>query len=239
MMKSTAIILSGGRGSRMKSAIPKQYIKLLGYPVLHYTIEAFELSKVDEIVLVTGAGDEKFCREQIVCPGNFSKVTKLVCGGKERYHSVYQGLLACEDTDVVLVHDGARCCVTPQLIDRMLERLQEVDACVAAVPVKDTIKAADENGIVTATPKRSTLWSVQTPQGFRYEKLRTANERLFAAIRGGVSGEELGITDDSMIMERFSDIPVHILEGEYTNIKITTPEDLQTAEHTLKSRLRT
>lgn len=236
MMRSTAIILSGGRGSRMHSDVPKQYLQIGGHTLLHYTIKAFEASMVDEIVLVTGAGDEEYCRKEIVEAGDFRKVRAVVSGGKERYHSVYQGLLACENTELVLIHDGARCCVTPQLIDRMLKRLQHVEACIAAVPVKDTIKMADENGIVTGTPKRSNLWSVQTPQGFRYEKLRAANERLFAAIREGVSEEELAITDDSMIVERFSDVPVHILEGEYTNIKVTTPEDLRTVEQILRGR---
>lgn len=217
----------------MHSDVPKQYLKIGGNTLLHYTIAAFEESDVDEVVLVTGAGDEEYCKKEIVEAGGFRKVRAIVPGGKERYHSVYQGLLACENTELVLIHDGARCCVTPQLIDRMLKRLQHVEACIAAVPVKDTVKTADENGIVTETPKRSNLWSVQTPQGFWYEKLRAANEKMFAAVRQGMPEEALAITDDSMIMERFSDVPVHILEGEYTNIKVTTPEDLHTVEHIL------
>lgn len=220
----------------MKSDIPKQYIEVLGHPLLHYTIEAFEKSAVDEIVLVTGMGDEEFCREQIVKPGGFLKVAEIVHGGKERYHSVYQGLLACKDTDVVLVHDGARCLVTPKLIDRMLSKICGQRACIAAVPVKDTIKLAGEDGCVRGTPKRSDLWSVQTPQGFYYKDLMAANERMLAEIHRGTEEEALGITDDSMIMERFSEVPVHILEGEYTNIKVTTPEDLQTVEQVLKKR---
>lgn len=220
----------------MNSDIPKQYMEVLGRPLLYYTIEAFEKSAVDEIILVTGAGDEAYCREQIVEPAGFVKVGAVVHGGRERYHSVYQGLLACTDTDVVLVHDGARCLVSPMLIDRMLSEIGARHACIAAVPVKDTIKLADENGCVRETPRRSDLWSVQTPQGFYYHELMAANERMFDALRAGMAEEALGITDDSMIMERFSDIPVHILEGEYTNIKVTTPEDLQTVEHVLKER---
>lgn len=235
-MKSTAIILAGGRGSRMKSDIPKQYIEVLGHPLLHYTIEAFENSDVDEIVLVTGVGDEEYCREQIVKPAGFLKVAQIVHGGKERYNSVYQGLLACADADVVLVHDGARCLVSPGLIDRMLSRICELRACIAAVPVKDTIKLVAPDGCVRETPKRSDLWSIQTPQGFYYKDLRAANERMLSALRAGVTEETLGITDDSMIMERFSEVPVHVLEGEYTNIKVTTPEDLQTVEHALRER---
>jgi 2-C-methyl-D-erythritol 4-phosphate cytidylyltransferase len=232
-MKSTAIILAGGRGSRMNSDIPKQYIQVLGRPLLSYTVEAFEKSDIDEIVLATGAGDEEYCREKIVKPGGFTKVSRIVHGGKERYDSVYQGLLACEETDIVLVHDGARCLVTPELINALLVEVYAHRACIAAVPVKDTIKLADADGCVRETPRRSDLWSVQTPQGFFYNDLLAANARMYEEMHRGA---QLGITDDSMIMERFSAVPVHILEGDYTNIKVTTPEDLQLVEQLLRSR---
>ncbi len=236
-MKSTGIILAGGRGSRMKSDIPKQYIEVLGRPLLYYTILAFERSNVDELILVTGAGDEDYCLKEIVEPAGFKKIKKIVPGGWERFDSVYQGLLACEDAKLVLIHDGARCLVTPGLINRMLEQLPALRACIAAVPVKDTIKIAGADGCVKETPERSSLFCVQTPQGFFYRDLREAHERMYKALAQG-SPLGRGITDDSMIMERFFDVPVHITQGEYSNIKVTTPEDLRTVEVFLKENRR-
>lgn len=108
MAKYTAIVLSAGKGSRMGSSVHKQYLLLCGRPVIYYTLKAFEESQVDEIVLVTGEGEEEYCRKEIVEKYKLHKVTKIVKGGKERYHSVFQGLSACEHTDYVLIHDGAR-----------------------------------------------------------------------------------------------------------------------------------
>ncbi len=234
-MKSTGIILAGGRGSRMNSDIPKQYINVCGRPLLSYTIEAFEMSMIDEIILVAGEGDEEYCRTQIVEKGSFLKVSAIVTGGGERYDSVYNGLCACKDTDLVLIHDGARCLVSPELINKMLKELGRRRVCIAAVPVKDTVKIVGEDGRVKETPNRNFLWSVQTPQGFYYEDLITANERMYKAMD---EGNELcdWVTDDAMIMERFSDTPVYIMEGDYSNIKVTTPDDLKTVELILNER---
>ena len=226
-MKTTAIVLAGGRGSRMNSDIPKQYMKIGDYTLLHYTLTSFEQSHVDDIVVVCGAGDEEYVKRTIVLPGEITKVSVIVSGGKERYNSVYNGLKACRDTDKVLVHDGARCMVSPWLIDKIIAKLNHVNAVIAAVPVKDTIKCVDASGFVTATPKRSELMAVQTPQGFKYDKLLAANEKMFELIASGADEAELAITDDACIMERFSDEKVYVIAGSDSNIKVTTPEDLE------------
>jgi len=227
MMKTTAIVLAGGRGSRMNSDIPKQYMKIGDYTLLHYTLRAFEESHVDDIVVVCGAGDEDYVKRSIVLPGEFSKVSVIVSGGRERYNSVYNGLLACRGTDKVLVHDGARCLVSPWLIDKIIAKLNHVNAVIAAVPVKDTIKQVDASGRVVATPVRSSLVSVQTPQGFKYSKLLEANRKMFKLIEEGADEAQLAITDDAMIMEKFSDEEVYVIAGSDSNIKVTTPADLE------------
>ena len=166
MAKYTAIVLSAGKGSRMGSSVHKQYLLLCGRPVIYYTLKAFEESSVDEIVLVTGEGEEEYCRKEIVEKYKLHKVTKIVKGGKERYHSVFQGLSACEHTDYVLIHDGARPFIEQEVIRHTMDEVQKKHACIAAVPVKDTIKKVDENGKVEDTPPRKSLYTVQTPQAF-------------------------------------------------------------------------
>ena len=140
MAKYTAIVLSAGKGSRMGSSVHKQYLLLCGRPVIYYTLKAFEESPVDEIVLVTGEGEEEYCQKEIVEKYKLHKVTKIVKGGKERYHSVFQGLSACEHTDYVLIHDGARPFIGQEVIRHIMDEVQKKHACIAAVPVKDTIK---------------------------------------------------------------------------------------------------
>lgn len=223
MAKYTAIVLAAGKGSRMGSTVHKQYLMLAGRPVIYYALKAFADSPVDEIVLVTGEGEEEFCRKEVVERYGLQKITHITAGGRERYHSVYCGLQCCENSDYVLIHDGARPCVSREIISRSMEMVTRTGACIAAVPVKDTIKTADEDGVVQATPDRSSLWSVQTPQTFAYPLIRSAYDRMLAE-----GAEE--ITDDAMAVERYSKVQVHILEGSYRNLKITTPEDLQMAE---------
>lgn len=223
MAKYTAIVLAAGKGSRMGSVVHKQYLMLAGRPVIYYALKAFSDSPVDEIVLVTGEGEEEFCRKEVVERYGLRKITHITAGGSERYHSVYCGLQCCEDSDYVLIHDGARPCVSREIISRSMEMVTTTGACIAAVPVKDTIKKADADGVVQATPDRSSLWSVQTPQAFAYPLIRSAYDRMLSE-----GAEE--ITDDAMVVERYGKKQVHILEGSYRNLKITTPEDLQMAE---------
>ena len=166
--KICAVVLSAGRGRRMESAIQKQYMCLNGKPMIVHTLAAFERSCVDEIILVAGAGEEEYCRKEIVEAEGFQKVKAVVTGGKERYDSVFAGLKAASGCDYVLIHDGARPCVTGEIIKRAADGAEQYGACVVGMPVKDTIKVADEQEYASHTPDRSRLWMVQTPQAFSY-----------------------------------------------------------------------
>ncbi len=234
-MRTTAIVLAAGKGSRMHSETPKQYMELLGKPLIYYSLRTFEDSFVDEIVLVVSPGDEDYCKEQIVHGFGFKKIIAIVPGGKERYHSVYRGLgAASADTDYVFIHDGARPCLSREILKRNLETVCRHDSAVTAMPVKDTIKITDAEGFVQQTPDRSRTWMIQTPQTFSFPMIKSFYEKM---IRMEEKGEmpEIPITDDAMVMETFSDKKVKLVEGAYTNIKVTTPEDLEIAQKFLQS----
>lgn len=234
MSRCAAIVLSAGVGSRMKSDIPKQYLMLGERPVIYYCLKAFEESSVDTIVLVTGAGDEEYCRTQIVQRYGLTKVQHIVAGGKERYDSVYEGLCALKEdaVDYVLIHDGARPVITQDIIARSIETVQKEKACVAGMPVKDTIKVADRSDYAISTPDRRTLWQVQTPQSFSYKCIMEAYRILQEKQR---SNEILpAITDDAMLVEQMTAMKIKLIQGSYENIKITTPEDLLVAKLFLK-----
>ena len=232
MEKIVAIVLSAGTGSRMKSDIPKQYLPLIEKPVIYYSLMAFQNSPVDEIILVSGANDIEYCRKEIVERYGLSKVTRIVAGGKERYDSVYEGLCAT-DAEYVLIHDGARPVLTSHLIDRMIQGVENTGACIAAMPVKDTIKLSDEHKQVASTPDRNHLWMVQTPQCFARTLLEESYEILKCKQKAGENVPD--ITDDAMIVEYATGKKITLVEGAYTNLKITTPEDLAVAEIFLKS----
>lgn len=227
-VKTSAVVLAAGQGKRMNSKIQKQYLLIKDKPVLYYALRAFQDSTVDEIILVTGADEVDYCKETFVKEYGFTKINAVVAGGRERYHSVCEGLKMAQG-EYVFIHDGARPFVTNDIIERAYQCVRREDACVAAVPVKDTIKLADENGYVQATPNRSLLWSIQTPQAFRTDLIRQAYRSLMeqeeAVLKKGIQ-----ITDDAMVVETFTEHPVKLIEGAYENIKITTPEDLKIAE---------
>lgn len=222
-MKTTAIVLAAGSGKRMNSKIHKQYLLLQGKPVLYYALKAFEDSQTDAVILVVGAGEADYCKKEIVERYGFRKVEAIVEGGKERYHSVYEGLKAAGETDYVLIHDGARPFVSQAVIERVTLAVRKYGACVAGMPVKDTVKIADEEAFARETPNRSTVWMVQTPQAFSYSLIYDAYTRM-------LENEDDTITDDAMVVERMTDCKVKLIEGSYQNIKITTPEDLKVAE---------
>ena len=217
--KYTAIVLAAGSGKRMNSKVHKQYLIIQDRPVLYYSLKAFEDSAVDEIVLVVGKGEEKFCRKEIVDKYGISKVKAIVEGGKERYHSVFEGLKQTSDADYVLIHDGARPFVNQDIIRRCMQEVQKYQACVVGMPVKDTIKIADEEGYAKQTPDRKNVWMIQTPQTFSYALIYEAYEEMLKT-------EETAITDDAMVLERIKGKKSKLIEGSYRNIKITTPEDL-------------
>lgn len=225
MDKYVAIILSAGRGKRMGSDIPKQYMEIKGKPILYYSIKAFEDSPVDSIIIVTGSSDINYVRDEIVAKYNFKKVTDVVSGGAERYDSVYNGLRAsCDDTSYVMIHDGARPFVDQDTIMRCMENVKKSRACIAGMPVKDTIKVVDSSGIIADNPDRSTLWMAQTPQCFEY-KLALGSYRKMIE-----SGKTSGVTDDAMVVEEFSDVKSVMVEASYNNIKVTTPIDITVGE---------
>ena len=217
--KYTAIVLAAGSGKRMNSKVHKQYLIIQDRPVLYYSLKAFEDSAVDEIVLVVGKGEEKFCRKEIVDKYGISKVKAIVEGGKERYHSVFEGLKQTSDADYVLIHDGARPFVNQDIIRRCMQEVQKYQACVVGMPVKDTIKIADEEGFAKQTPDRKNVWMIQTPQTFSYALIYEAYEEMLKT-------EDTAITDDAMVLERIKGKKSKLIEGSYRNIKITTPEDL-------------
>ena len=217
--KYAAIVLAAGSGKRMNSKVHKQYLIIQDRPVLYYSLKAFEDSAVDEIVLVGGKGEEKFCRKEIVDKYGISKVKAIVEGGKERYHSVFEGLKQTSDADYVLIHDGARPFVNQDIIRRCMQEVQKYQACVVGMPVKDTIKIADEGGYAKQTPDRKNVWMIQTPQTFSYALIYEAYEEMLKT-------EDTAITDDAMVLERIKGKKSKLIEGSYRNIKITTPEDL-------------
>lgn len=224
-MKNVAIVLSAGVGKRMNTNIPKQYLDLCGKPVIYYALKAFQDSFMDEIVLVCGKDDIDYCRKEIVEKYDLTKVTKIVPGGKERYHSVGNGLKAINDADYVYVHDGARPFVDDKIINNAFECVKKTDACIVGVAVKDTIKVIAEDGAVIDTPPRKSLFQVQTPQAFSYELLMDTY-KLLAEREEELLQQGISITDDAMLIENLSKKKVYIAEGSYTNIKITTNEDM-------------
>lgn len=220
------IIVAAGRGTRMGTKESKQYLQLADKPILVHTLELFQsMESVKQAVLVVGSDDVERCRSWVLQYG-ITKVTAVVAGGKERQHSVYCGLkeLTC---DWVMVHDGVRPLVTAEAVLACCAKAEQSGASVLAVPVKDTIKQVNEAGVIVSTPDRRSLWAIQTPQAFRRVLLLEAHERAFA--------EQFVGTDDAMVVERMG-VSVAVAEGEYTNIKITTPEDLPWAEFLLAKR---
>ena len=212
-MKTAVIIPAAGAATRMGKQ--KQLMMLSGKPVIFHTIEAFEYhDDIDEIIVVAG-GEVADAVEYY----GFDKVTAIVDGKDSRQDSVRAGLAEVSaDTAFVLVHDGARPLVSDRVISDVLVRVKHGLCAIAGVKAKDTVKIADENGLVIDTPDRENAWLVQTPQGFPRHILEEAHQKA----------NFIG-TDDASLVERLG-IPVCMVEGDYRNIKLTTPDDLRMAE---------
>ena len=224
----TAIVLAAGSGSRMNQKKEKQFLLIDGKPLLYYSLKTFEASIVDEIILVTKEKDIEYCRTEIVEKYGFGKVRRIVPGGRERYDSVQRGIKASDKKHkTVMIHDAARPFVTNRMILDSIAVARRYNACTVAVPVKDTIKVVDDYGFGVETPDRSTLYQIQTPQTFDRGVITEAYSRM------RISGDK-DITDDTMIVERYLDQRVKIVEGSYKNIKVTTPEDIFIAEAIIK-----
>lgn len=232
MSNFAAVVLSAGTGSRMKSDIPKQYLDLEGKPVIYYSLKAFEENGFSSIVLVCGKDDVEYCRKEIVEKYEFKNVKAVVPGGKERYHSVYEGLKAVKGADYVFIHDGARPMINKEIIERLKEAVVKEEAAVAGMPVKDTIKIVDDDAYVTDTPERKYVWQVQTPQCFSFSIIYEAYKSIIQDAEEGWTIPN--ITDDAMVLEYATDYEVKMVEADYRNIKITTPEDLMIAKAFLK-----
>lgn len=229
MQKVNAIILSAGKGTRMKSDVSKQYLIIDEKPILYYTLDAFQKSRVDDIIVVTAMEDIEFVRRDIIEKYGFDKVREIVAGGKERYDSVIAGLEVMKDEDLVLIHDGARPLIMAEQIDGMIKEIKTCRACISGMPVKDTIKIADENGMVKSTPDRKYVWQIQTPQAFEVSLIKNAYKKM-------KENHDTTVTDDAMAVEKYTDEKIRLIEAGYENIKITTPEDLLLMKEILDKR---
>lgn len=238
MGKRTAIVLSAGSGKRMNSDTKKQYLLINEKPVIYYSLKAFQDSCIiDDIILVASADDLAYVKEEIVDKYCFKKVTHITAGGKERYNSVYNGLMQCKDSEYVFIHDGARPFINEEILKRAMSELEKHGSAVVGMPVKDTIKVVNAELEVVDTPNRKNVWQVQTPQCFKSNIVIPAYERLIEEETSGqLLKRGIQVTDDAMVVETFGDeesgkiIKVKLVEGSYENIKITTPEDLGIAE---------
>lgn len=234
----TAMVMAAGSGTRMHSDVKKQFMELCGMPVAAHSIKAFqENESIRSIVLVIpkGCSDESL---NMCIKYGFTKVKNIVEGSDERFKSVYNGLLATpSDTDYVLIHDGVRPMIDQELINRCCRYVQLTRACVAAVPVTDTIKLADKDGFAARTLDRKLLWSIQTPQSFSYPLLLDAYKSLYETIQSYGSDTSV-ITDDAVIVENMSNTRVRIIRGDVQNIKITTPGDMIIAKAFLEDRAK-
>ena len=222
-MKIYAVIVAAGDGKRMGSKVKKPYLELASRPILFHTLRNISSSPlISGIILVVGKGLVDYCRHEVVEAFMIKGVINIIEGGDERQDSVYHGLKALpEDTELVMIHDGVRPFVSCKMIEETIAAATEYGAAVTGVKVKDTIKTVDESNRVIQTVNRTGLWAVQTPQVFKAKLLRDCYD---TAINKGFYG-----TDDASIVE-WAGLEVMIVEGEYENIKITTPFDLMVAE---------
>jgi 2-C-methyl-D-erythritol 4-phosphate cytidylyltransferase len=229
-MKTSAIIVSAGKGQRLMEGRKKQFLSLGGKPILCHTLDKFEAcSMVHSVILVVSQEDMDYCLKEIVERHRYRKVSQIVGGGKRRQDSVKNGIDALSsNVDIVVIHDGVRPFITCEMIEKSIQSALEVGASVVAVPVKETIKIGGTGSMVLKTLERDALWQVQTPQAFHTSVIKKAYQE---AIKDGFIG-----TDDASLVERLGG-KVHLLPGSYSNIKITTPEDLMLARLLLETRI--
>ena len=219
--KTQAIVVAGGSSRRM-GGVNKLFAPLLGIPVLARSLAALEHCACIEGIVVAAREQDIPDVQRLCGEYRIAKLRAVVPGGETRTQSAACGLAACDaDADYIAVHDAARPLVRPETIERVCEAARRFEAAACAVRVKDTVKRTDENGVVLETPERSRLWQVQTPQVFAAALYRRAVE---AALR-----DQADCTDDCALCERLG-ARVQLVEGDYTNLKITTPEDLAVAQ---------
>jgi 2-C-methyl-D-erythritol 4-phosphate cytidylyltransferase len=223
-MHVTAIVVAAGAGRRIGGDVAKTFLPIAGRPLVLRTLDRmFAAKTVEQVVLVVAASEMDRCdallgADSLLC----NRPYLLQTGGVTRQQSAKRGLdRISADTDVVIIHDGARPFVSAALIDRCVESAAEKGAVVVGLPARDTIKIVGADRLILSTPARRSLWEIQTPQAFQKELIVAAHRQ---AERDGVE-----VTDDAMVVERLSK-PVFVLEGERTNLKITLPEDIWLAE---------
>ncbi|MGE5593569.1 MAG: 2-C-methyl-D-erythritol 4-phosphate cytidylyltransferase [Betaproteobacteria bacterium] len=221
-MSVCALIAAAGAGRRMKAGLNKVFLPLLGEPVLRHTLRAFEECRcVDDVIVIVAPREVEPTRGLVGTWSEISKVRDVVAGGATRQESVFRGLAHVDaGCDIVVVHDGARPLIRPHTISRVVEAARASAAAIVAVPVRDTTKMVCGDEVVS-TLDRDSLWAAATPQAFRRDVIEDAHK---TGACGGVPA-----TDDSMLVER-TGVRVKVVQGEYANIKITTPEDLVIAE---------
>ncbi|KJJ40298.1 2-C-methyl-D-erythritol 4-phosphate cytidylyltransferase [Bacillus subtilis] len=225
-MSYDVVIPAAGQGKRMKAGRNKLFIELKGDPVIIHTLRVFDSHRPCEKIILVINEREREHFQQLLSDYPLQTAIELVAGGDERQHSVYKGLKAVKQEKIVLVHDGARPFIKHEQIDELIAEAEQAGAAILAVPVKDTIKRVHHLQ-VSETIERSSLWAVQTPQAFRLSLLMKAYAE---AEQKGFLG-----TDDASLVEQMEGGSVRVVEGSYTNIKLTTPDDLTSAEAIMES----
>jgi len=225
MRKVGAVIVAAGASRRM-GGVNKIFANLAGKPLLAHTVKVFQqCSSIDQVVIVLNEDKVEEGR-RLVKEYGWSKVSEVCPGGPRRQDSVKEGLQRLTGCQWVVIHDGARPCLSPDLIERGLEEAGHSGAAIAALPVTDTIKVVSPSSFVEETPPRQRLWAVQTPQVFRFDIISEAYRKA--------QGD---VTDDATLVENLG-YKVKVYPGSEANIKVTTPEDLVLAEAIIKSRER-
>ena len=219
----TAIIAAGGSGKRFGNTVKKQFVELVGKPVLYHSLSRFsECSLVSDIVLALPEAEVETYGKNIKELGLFKKIKHIIPGGINRQDSVYRAFCMLSDkTDIVVVHDAARPLINIDMIESSILAAQEQGSAICAVKVKDTVKQTDESNLVQNTLNRESLWLAQTPQAFRYNIIKKAYEN---ALEHNYIG-----TDESSLVEKIGHRP-RIINGSQFNIKITDPSDVELAK---------
>ena len=220
MAKTVAVILAGGSGVRFGADKPKQFLEIDGRAVIEYTIDAFERhTLIDEIAIVTREDYIDWC-EKLVARNSYTKVRRILPGGKERYHSSLSAIAVYDEDDRLIFHDAVRPFVSERIISDCVEALKRFDAVDVAVKTVDTIIQVGDNNCITSIPPRPLLRNGQTPQCFRRSVIRKAYALA-------LQDPNFKTTDDCGVVVRYlPDVPVYVVEGEYSNMKLTNYEDL-------------
>jgi 2-C-methyl-D-erythritol 4-phosphate cytidylyltransferase len=218
------LIPAAGSGSRMKAGKNKLLIELEGESLIYWTLKSiFSASSISWVGIIGQPKDKELLLNSLK---DFSHKVKWINGGETRQESVFNGLNSLpKDAEKVLIHDGARCLINPELINKCAAELEENEAVIVATKVTDTIKIVDSEGFIKDTPNRQYLWAAQTPQGFLVDSLKKAHAMAI--------DKNFIVTDDASLFEMLN-WKVKIIEGNYSNIKVTSPIDLKIAKLFLK-----